>query len=123
MYNKNVTGKQAGYLHPINKGNEPMNTLHLDHLGPFVKTRKRNSYLIVGVDVFTKFTFMKPVQSAKVGPVLKFLNEIFEWVGYPEESFATKVQLLLVKSLLISPKRLVLRLFKMQQPHHEPMVK
>ncbi|KAJ3650016.1 hypothetical protein Zmor_021729 [Zophobas morio] len=82
-YNKVPHGQQPGFLNPIDKGKRPMETLHIDHLGPFVSTRRKNSYLIVGIDAFTKFLFMKAVQSTKVGPATNFLNEIIETFGVP----------------------------------------
>lgn len=51
-----------------------MNTLHIDHLGPFVTSVRKNAYLIVVVDAFTKFVFLKPVPSTKTQPVIKYLD-------------------------------------------------
>lgn len=65
LYNKESGGKKPGLLHPIEKIAVPMDTIHIDHLGPFVKSKKKNMYLIVIVDAFTKFVFMKAVQSTK----------------------------------------------------------
>lgn len=83
LYNKKPTGKRPGSLHSIDKKDVPMDTLHLDHLGPFVKSRKQNSYLIVAIDGFTKFVFMKAVRNTSTKPVLKFLDEICEMFGVP----------------------------------------
>lgn len=33
------------YWHPLDKGNEPFHTVHLDHLGPFVLTERDNKYV------------------------------------------------------------------------------
>jgi hypothetical protein len=81
MYNKEPTGKRPGFLHPIPKLDIPMHTLHIDHLGPFVSSTRRNAYLIVVIDGFTKFVFLKAVRNTKVGPVLKFLDGIFNMFG------------------------------------------
>lgn len=48
---------QASYLHPIPKKTVPFETLHMDHLDPFVKSRKGNAHLLVLVDGFSKFVF------------------------------------------------------------------
>ena len=33
IYNKRMSGKKEGFLHPIKKNAEPLNTFHIDHLG------------------------------------------------------------------------------------------
>jgi hypothetical protein len=81
MYNKEPTGRRPGFLHPIPKFDAPQHTLHLDHLGPFVTSTRNNAYLLVAVDGFTKYAFLKAVRTTKVGPVLKFLDEIFNVFG------------------------------------------
>ena len=83
MYNKVPSGKQAGFLHPIEKIGVPMHTVHIDHLGPFVKSPRGKSYLIVAIDAFTKFVFLKATVNTKVAGVLTFLNEIFGTFGVP----------------------------------------
>ncbi|UYV77503.1 hypothetical protein LAZ67_15001306 [Cordylochernes scorpioides] len=47
-------GKQEGMLHPISKGDTPLDTYHIDHLGPLASTRKDYNYLLVITDGFTK---------------------------------------------------------------------
>jgi hypothetical protein len=81
MYKKEPTGKQPGFLHPIPKFDVPLHTIHLDHLGPFVSSTRNNAYLLVAIDGFTKFAFLKAVRNTKVGPALKFLDEIFNMFG------------------------------------------
>ncbi|KAJ8953799.1 hypothetical protein NQ318_006646 [Aromia moschata] len=66
LYNKESTGKQPGYLHPIEKFDTPMHTLHMDHLGPFVPSKRKNTHIITAIDGFTKFLFIKAVRSTKV---------------------------------------------------------
>ncbi|KAK9679001.1 Integrase core domain [Popillia japonica] len=83
LYNKEPGGKEPGYLHPIEKVAVPFDTLHVDHLGPFVKSKRKNTYLIVIVDAFTKFVFMKAVPSSKTGPLLNFLDTVIENFGVP----------------------------------------
>lgn len=83
LYNKKPAGKSPGSLHSIEKKDIPMDTLHLDHLGPFVKSKKKNCYLIVAVDGFTKFVFMKAIPSTSTTPVIRFLDEIIELFGVP----------------------------------------
>lgn len=60
-----------------------MDTLHVDHLGPFVQSKSKNSYLIIAVDSFTKFVFLKAVQSTKVKPLIQFIESIIDTFGLP----------------------------------------
>ncbi|KAG7297976.1 hypothetical protein JYU34_018736 [Plutella xylostella] len=83
-YGKEPSGPIEGLLHPIHKVNKPFDTVHVDHLGPFVKSSKGNSYLIVLVDGFTKFCLLKPLRNLKSGPTIKALDDIFTTFGYPQ---------------------------------------
>lgn len=83
-YKRGQYGKHEGELHPIDKGTEPMNTLHIDHAGPFCKSRKGGSYLFVVVDSFTKFVWAKACKTTKSAEVIEKLNEIFSAFGYPK---------------------------------------
>lgn len=47
-------GKQEGYLHPLNKGDVPLHTFHLDHLGPLETTPKSYKHILTIIDAFTK---------------------------------------------------------------------
>lgn len=82
-YNKEISGKQAGMLHPIEKETRPFDTIHVDHLGPFVRSKRNNSYLIVLVDAFTKYVMMKTVSTTGVKPLITFLTSTFEHFGVP----------------------------------------
>lgn len=82
-YNKAPSGRKEGFLHPIPKVTIPMDTIHLDHLGPFVKSSRGNVYLIMVIDAFTKFLFVKPVKNAKTKQVKPFLEDTFQTFGVP----------------------------------------
>ncbi|WP_253302469.1 reverse transcriptase domain-containing protein [Wolbachia endosymbiont of Psylliodes chrysocephala] len=82
LYNKE-SSRKAGFQYPIEKKECPMDTIHIDHLGPFVKSKHKNTHLILAVDSFTKFVFLKPVPNTKTEPVIKFLSEIFDNFGVP----------------------------------------
>jgi len=84
LYAKRKTGKQEGFLHPIPKGREPLGILHVDHVGPFPKTPRRNEHLIAAVDGFTKFTFLRAVKSTNARLVIEYLRDIFETYGVPK---------------------------------------
>jgi hypothetical protein len=65
MYNKEPTGKQPGFLHPIPKFDIPMHTIYIDHLGPFVTSARKNTHLILAIDGFTKFAFLEAVRNSR----------------------------------------------------------
>lgn len=82
-YNKdNAARTRTGLLHPIEKTEEPFNTLHLDHLGPFVKSKSQKSYILL-VDGFTKYLFARPVRDTKTKNVIKALDHLFNDFGVP----------------------------------------
>lgn len=83
-YNKSATAKPTGYLHPIPKGNVPFHTLHMDHLGPFVRSKKGNSYILGIIDGFSKFIFIKAVKDVKTKTTIKVLQDIFDVIGSPK---------------------------------------
>lgn len=83
LYHKCPGGKRPGMLHSIDKVGIPYHTIHLDHLGPFIKSKKGNAYIIVSVDGFTKHVMMKAVKDTSSDKAAKFLNEIVEIFGPP----------------------------------------
>lgn len=83
LYNKGPSGKQPGQLYPIEKVAKAMDTVHIDHLGPFVLSTNKNTQILVVVDSFTKFTFAKAVKNTQVGPVIRMLESIKEFFGFP----------------------------------------
>lgn len=83
QFAKKPTGMQRGQLHPIDKGSVPFETIHVDHLGPFCESRNGNSYLLLVVDGFTKYTWLQPVQNTKAEHVLSTLALIEKVFGTP----------------------------------------
>lgn len=83
IYMKAPKGRKQGFLHPIPKTSIPFETIHIDHLGPFVRSKRKNSYLFVIVDGFTKFVFLEAVKSTKVKYVLKALENFMCIFGSP----------------------------------------
>ncbi|KAK9711574.1 Integrase core domain [Popillia japonica] len=83
LYNKVPGGKRQGKLHSIDKIGIPFHTLHLDHLGPFIPSTKGNTYLLLIVDGFTKFTMLKPVRNTTSIVTAKVLEEIINLMGAP----------------------------------------
>lgn len=81
---KKPTGRQRGRLYPIPKVNQPFHTLHLDHLGPFCKSPEGNTFMLVTVDAFTKFTWIEAVPDTSSQYVIKTLKLLMKFFGIPE---------------------------------------
>lgn len=76
-YYKNKGGAKEGELYSVPKYAQPLHTLHVDHLGRFVKTQNGNVYLLVLVDAFTKFVFICAVKSTKTSDRINELDSKF----------------------------------------------
>jgi transposase InsO family protein len=77
-------GKRPGSLHPIPKTPVPFHTVHIDHLGPFVKkTKAGNTQLFLIIDAFTKFILLYPVKSTKSKLAIKCLQDMIKVFGVP----------------------------------------
>ncbi|KAJ8973137.1 hypothetical protein NQ317_001873 [Molorchus minor] len=77
------TRRRRGHLYPIKKIDRPFHTLHLDHLGPFCKSPNGNSYLLVVVEAFTKFTWLEAVKDTSTRPVIDCLRLLMKFCGHP----------------------------------------
>lgn len=61
LYYKSASGKQPGFLHPLDKGTESFSIVHFDHLGPFIRTERDNRYIIAAICGFSKYCMIKAV--------------------------------------------------------------
>lgn len=77
-------GRKEGYLNPINKGDKPLSTYHIDHLGPLSSTNKNYKYLLTIVDGFTKFTWIYPTKTTCTEEVLDKLKIQQQTFGSPQ---------------------------------------
>ena len=62
-FRKGSHGRQEGLLHPIEKPNVPFDTVDVDHLGPFARSVRGNSYVLMLSDGFTKFTVARATRT------------------------------------------------------------
>jgi transposase InsO family protein len=69
--------------HPLYKTPVPFHTVHIDHLGPFVKTKTINTQLFLIKDAFTKFILLYPVKSTKSKLAIKCLQDMIKVFGVP----------------------------------------
>ncbi|CAG9126845.1 unnamed protein product [Plutella xylostella] len=83
-YAKKAANGREGLLHPIEKVAIPFHTLHIDHLGPFVKSKRGFTHTLNVVDSFTKFLFIKPVRSTSTKNVINALQDIFDIFRAPD---------------------------------------
>lgn len=56
LFKKGNYGKTEGKIYPIPKPDEPMHTVHIDHVSPFPKSSKGSQYILVIIDSFTKLS-------------------------------------------------------------------
>lgn len=83
-YNKEMSGKKSGYLNPIPKVNAIFHTIHMDHLGPFIKSKRGNTYILGVIDGFSKFIFVRAVKNTRSKTTIKTLEDIFATFGCPK---------------------------------------
>lgn len=83
-------GKGEGFLHPIDKGDQPLDTYHIDHIGPMVATAKMYKYLFVVIDAFTKFVWIYPTKTTNAKEVLDKLALQQQSLGNPRRIISDK---------------------------------
>lgn len=78
------SGKKEGHLHPIDKGDVPLSTYHIDHLGPMTSTSKQYKYILTVVDAYTKFTWIYPLKTLTTEETLEKLRQQQQVFGAPD---------------------------------------
>lgn len=68
-------GKKEGWLHPIPKDDKPLQTFHLDHLGPMTATDKQYKYIFAVIDGFTKFCWLYATKTTGCNEVLNKMEQ------------------------------------------------
>ena len=77
-YHWTVTGLDAA------PGHRPFVVTHIDHIGPFVTSTKKNQYILVIVDNLTKFVCLEPCRNTKAADVVKRMEDFVHKFGAPE---------------------------------------
>lgn len=80
---KSKGGRPEGFLHPLPKEPVPFGTVHIDHMGPFIRSARGNSYVLLLTCGFSKFVVVRAVRSTKSGPVITFMEEVTAIFGAP----------------------------------------
>ncbi|GBM06351.1 Transposon Ty3-G Gag-Pol polyprotein [Araneus ventricosus] len=83
-------GKQEGELHPIPKVELPLDTYHIDHLGPLESTNKNYKYILCVIDSFTKFVWLYPTKSTSSQEVISKLEPQKSVFGNPRRVISDK---------------------------------
>lgn len=82
-FNKHPGGQKEGEYHFTDIDPIPFKTVHIDHMGPFPKSSKRNEHVFVLTDAFTKYSIIRAVPSTATKYVLKILDEVSACFGLP----------------------------------------
>lgn len=77
-------GKREGELTPIPKGSRPLETYHIDHVGPMTATGKAYRYIFVVIDGFSKFTWLYPTKTTNAKEVINKLDSQQKIFGNPD---------------------------------------
>lgn len=76
---------RAGLMGGYRNINFPFQMISIDFMGPFPRSKSRNTQLLVVTDWFTKFVIVKPLPQATAASVVKFLeNSVFLTFGVPQ---------------------------------------
>lgn len=84
LVNKVPGGKTAGLLNPIPPPTGPFQRIHVDNIGPFVRTSRGNEHLFVIVDAFTRFVNLYPIKSTKANAVIRCMEDFTLKFGNPQ---------------------------------------
>lgn len=68
-------GKSKEFFNPIEKGTTPLDTFHVDHLGPMPSTKKSYHNLFIVTDAFTKYTWIYPTKSTTAEEAIERLRK------------------------------------------------
>lgn len=83
-------GKQEELLSPIDKGDIPLDTYHIDHLGPLTSIKKSYQHIIVVIDSFSKFTWLYATKVTKSIEVVDRLKRQAALFGKPRRIISNR---------------------------------
>ena len=67
---------KEGFCHPIKPERRPFQEIHMDHLGPSIKSNGKQ-HVIVLIDGLTKFVILGAVETTDSAGVINFLKSVF----------------------------------------------
>ena len=85
QFHKRPTGLMEGELCPIEPPRECLRQYGIDHIGPFKKTARGNLYMIIAIDLFSKFVIGTPVSHETSAIAVRFLlRDVIAHHGHPD---------------------------------------
>ena len=84
LLNKTPGGKRPGMLHPISAPKRPFERVHVDNLGPFVKTSSGCEHVMVVIDAFSRFVVLFALKATTSRSVVSKLQALFQQFGVCE---------------------------------------
>lgn len=70
-------------LNSIDKGTKPFQTVHIDHYGPLGETKKRNKFILLIIDAFTKYVKVYATKTTNANEVVNHLKEYLKYYYKP----------------------------------------
>lgn len=90
VIHKRPSEHQPELLYPMPPGRHLFAILHIDHLGPFEKSRRGNQCLLVIVDNMTKYVTLYPSKTTNTAGVTKRLVVFIELRGLLDRIISDK---------------------------------
>ena len=87
---KQKSGNVEGELHPIPPGRRPFDVIHIDHVGPFVTTKKGNQYVLRIHDNLTNYIHIEAVKNTTVAITVKKVREFILRFGAPNRIISVR---------------------------------
>lgn len=84
FFTKTPGGRIPGKLHNMPPGERPFSIIHMDHMGPFIPSSKRNTHLLVIIDNVTRFTKLYAMNGPKTKPVKRAVEKLITQYGCPD---------------------------------------
>nr|XP_036231816.1 uncharacterized protein LOC118683410 [Bactrocera oleae] len=78
-------GKKEAQLHVSEVVPISFRCIHVDHLGPFIRSKHGNVYILVIVCAFTKYVILKALRNTKTTPVVSTLRDYITIYGCPKQ--------------------------------------
>ncbi|KAL1489580.1 hypothetical protein ABEB36_013532 [Hypothenemus hampei] len=86
---KSHTGKRRGMCQQKQKPVQKLDTWHIDHAGPLVKSNGKTQ-ILVAIDAFTKLVMLRAISQRTTACIIEALRQIFEEVGKPKRIIADR---------------------------------
>lgn len=82
-FNKRQGGAPEAQLHVSETVPIPFKTVHVDHLGSFIKTTRGNAIVIAIVDAFSRYVVVEAVRSTDTKAVIIMFRELVQYFETP----------------------------------------